>query len=89
MTESRCGILCSECEFKEQMNCQGCTKITHPFWGDACPVKNCVEEKKLPHCGECAEFPCALANSFAYDEKQGDGGKRLCQCRMWKDAVKG
>ncbi|MFR5525106.1 MAG: DUF3795 domain-containing protein, partial [[Clostridium] innocuum] len=50
----------------------------------SCPVKRCVEEKQLQHCGECETFPCELAKAFAYDEKQGDGGKRLETCRCWK-----
>ena len=48
-----------------------------------CPVKSCVETKELNHCGECEDFPCKLAKSYAYDEKQGDQGKRLEQCRCW------
>ena len=39
MIESRCGILCSECTYREQMNCEGCVHIQKPFWGDSCPVK--------------------------------------------------
>lgn len=90
MIESRCGICCKECEFKDQMNCKGCIHITKPFWAQACPVKDCVESKNLAHCGQCVSFPCALAKSFAYDEKQGDDGKRLCQCAAWKkEEVKG
>ena len=41
------------------------------------------ETKELNHCGECEDFPCKLAKSYAYDEKQGDQGKRLEQCRCW------
>ena len=83
MIESRCGICCSKCEFQNTMQCVGCLQITKPFWGEQCPVKNCVEEKKLTHCGECAQFPCTLAKSFAYDEKQGDQGERLRNCQKW------
>ena len=82
--ESRCGLLCSECSYREQMSCAGCICIGKPFWGDVCPVKSCCEEKKHEHCGECADFPCSLLNGFAYDEKQGDNGKRIEQCRFWK-----
>lgn len=32
MIESRCGILCSECSYREQMNCKGCITIEKPFW---------------------------------------------------------
>ena len=84
MVESRCGILCSECEYKEKMGCQGCINIEKPFWGELCPVKKCCEEKEFLHCGMCSEFPCELLIQYAYDEEQGDDGKRIVQCRCWK-----
>lgn len=83
MIESRCGILCTECDYRESMNCSGCVNISKPFWAEACPVKSCCEGKQQAHCGECSEFPCALLNQFSYDEKQGDNGKRIQQCRAW------
>lgn len=89
MIESRCGIRCNSCEYREQMGCAGCIHIKKPFWGEACPIKDCVEQKQLTHCGECEAFPCELAKSFAYDEMQGDGGKRLETCRCWKDGMPG
>lgn len=81
--ESRCGILCGECEYKETMGCKGCVNIDNPFWGE-CPVKASCEGKSYEHCGQCAEFPCGLLNSFSYDEKQGDDGKRIKQCEKWR-----
>ncbi|WP_418668236.1 DUF3795 domain-containing protein [Allofournierella sp.] len=86
MIESRCGILCSECEYREQMHCQGCPAIGKPFWGEACPVKACCEGKQHQHCGQCAGFPCELLHGFAYDEQQGDNGRRIEQCRQWRGA---
>lgn len=83
MIESRCGILCSQCAYREQMGCEGCIHIQKPFWGENCPVKSCCEAKKQAHCGLCADFPCGLLNQFAYDEKQGDNGERILQCRQW------
>lgn len=83
MIESRCGTLCSQCGYREQMSCKGCLGIQKPFWGEACPVKQCCEEKQHVHCGECADFPCALLNQFAYDENEGDDGRRIEQCRKW------
>lgn len=80
MVESRCGIICSECRFVE---CKGCVNIDNPFWG-ACPVKTCCEHIQQQHCGECAEFPCEMLTGFSYDEKEGDNGKRIEQCKMWK-----
>lgn len=84
MMESRCGILCSACTYREQMGCKGCTQITKPFWGDSCPVKACCEQKQHGHCGTCEAFPCKLLNQFAFDEEQGDEGKRIDQCRLWQ-----
>ena len=83
MIESRCGILCSECSYKEPMKCNGCIAIDKPFWGDKCPVKSCCESKSLNNCGECTEFPCQLLHDFSYDKEQGDDGKRIEQCRLW------
>lgn len=84
MIESRCGILCSECEYIEKMNCAGCINIAKPFWGDNCPVKSCCEKKEKEHCGQCDCFPCDLLNQFAFDKEQGDDGKRIQQCEIWR-----
>ena len=85
MIESRCGILCSQCKYREQMGCAGCVNIDKPFWGE-CPVKSCAQSKGHAHCGQCGAFPCGLLRQFAYDEKQGDGGRRIEQCRFWEGA---
>ena len=78
MVESRFGILCNECAYKEEMNCGGCLNIQKPFWGDSCPVKDCCEAKKLEHCGKCNEFPCDLLNEFAYDKGKRQTGSFQC-----------
>ncbi len=85
MIQSRCGLLCGECSEREIMNCPGCVQMQKPFWGESCPVKACCEEKRRQHCGQCDTFPCALLTQFAYDEKQGDQGKRIAQCRAWRN----
>ena len=77
MIESRCGIMCSQCEYRERMNCEGCTKIDRPFWGDSCAVKSCCEGRGYEHCGQCPEFPCKLLTDFAYDKEQGMTGSAL------------
>lgn len=83
--ESRCGILCSACEYKDQMGCSGCVNIEKPFWGEKCPVKSCCESKENKHCGTCENFTCELLNKFAYDKEQGDNGKRIKRCRKWSE----
>ncbi len=82
MVESRCGILCGECAYREQMGCKGCVHIDNPFWG-SCSVKACCEKKDHEHCGRCSDFPCDLLKQFAYDKAQGDNGKRIEQCKCW------
>lgn len=85
MIESRCGILCSKCEYRETMGCKGCITIDKPFWGDSCPVKSCCEEKEKSHCGECKDFVCSVLHNFAYDKEQGDNGLRIEQCKKWNE----
>lgn len=85
IVESRCGLLCSKCEYKEKFNCDGCINIDKPFWADKCPIKDCCESKKHSHCGQCEDFPCDILNKFSYDEEQGDNGKRIEQCKCWKN----
>ena len=84
MIESRCGILCGKCEYKERTGCKGCVHMEKPFWGESCPVKSCCEEKGHAHCGQCPAFPCEVLHQFAYDPKQGDDGLRIEQCRKWR-----
>lgn len=85
MVESRCGIRCSVCTYRESTGCAGCTEIAKPFWGDACPVKSCCEGNHLAHCGACPDFPCDLLKSFAYDPQQEGSGARLVQCQAWRE----
>lgn len=82
--ESRCGIECSKCVFKQDNKCAGCTNIQKPFWGDVCPIKVCCEQKQnVKCCGECSNFPCELLKKFAYDKEQGDNGLRIKTCAKW------
>ena len=82
--QSRCGILCSGCKYKEMFGCKGCVNIDRPFWG-SCELKDCCEDKGYETCGECRKFPCDALKSFAYDPKEGDGGRRIDQCRSWAE----
>ena len=45
--ESRCGILCSACTYREKTGCTGC-RNQQPFWG-ACPVRGCCEAVSYTH----------------------------------------
>ena len=83
MIESRCGLRCSDCSFREAMGCKGCVHMEKPFWAESCPVKSCCEQKGLQHCGECDDFVCPLLHTFAYDMEQSDNGARIEQCKKW------
>lgn len=85
MVESRCGLLCSQCSYREQTGCPGCVQMDKPFWGESCPVKSSCESKGHAHCGECGSFPCALLHQFAYDMEQSDNGQRIEQCKAWRE----
>lgn len=62
---SCCGVVCSACAYYPK-ECGGCTAIQGGvFWleytgGEVCPIYDCcVNGKRLPHCGRCAELPCS------------------------------
>jgi len=82
--ESRCGIQCNQCEYKESTGCPGCTRIDNPFWGE-CDVKNCCEARGYEYCGQCGDFPCETLKAMSFSDcGEGDNGKRIETCRVWK-----
>jgi len=84
--QSRCGLLCNFCDFKESDNCKGCISSNgNPFYGE-CPIAQCCQKKELEHCGLCEQLPCAKLKDYSC----GDGehcdnpkGSRLEILRMW------
>lgn len=85
MIESKCGILCASCDFRNKCGCGGCIETDgHPFYG-ACSVANCCKNKDVEFCGECSEFPCDLLMRFSCDPEHGDNpkGARIEQCMEW------
>jgi hypothetical protein len=85
MVESRCGILCSDCTYKESHGCSGCVNMEKPFWGE-CDVKICCEKKGLEHCGECPDIPCEILTGMSFSgDEHADNGKRIEQCKKWHD----
>ncbi len=76
MVESRCGLLCSECGFRESHNCGGCIETNgNPFHGE-CPVAKCCQDNGFTHCGECPVIPeaCGISACIKVDET----GFHLC-----------
>jgi peptidase E len=86
MIDSRCGLHCTGCAWKESHGCGGCIETQgHPFHGK-CPVALCCQDKGLTHCGECGNIPCGKLYAYSYlDPEHGDKpqGARVSVCRKW------
>lgn len=86
--ETRCGLICETCMYREPNHCKGCiATMGNPFHGQ-CPVAVCAQEKGLAHCGQCPEMPCELLSQYSCDPVHGDTppGARIAVCRMWRAA---
>ncbi|MFZ7119525.1 MAG: DUF3795 domain-containing protein [Eubacteriaceae bacterium] len=84
MIESRCGLLCSKCKFRDVYTCPTCINTDKLYWGE-CEIKKCCESKNLTHCGECDEFPCSLLLEFSFNKEHGDNGSRIERCKKWAE----
>ena len=86
MIDSRCGLHCAGCPYKDSHDCGGCIKTNgHPFHGE-CPIAICCQGKGHIHCGECDIMPCDKLYSYSYlDMEHGDKpqGARVETCRRW------
>ena len=86
MVDSRCGLHCTGCEWKESCGCGGCIEtMGHPFHGE-CPIAVCCQDKGYLYCGECNIIPCDKLYSYSYlDSEHGDKpqGARVEVCRRW------
>ena len=53
----------------EGYTCRGCRSdklYVHPGCAQ-CAIRACAEEKDVPHCGACEQFPCAQLLAFRND----------------------
>lgn len=84
--QSRCGLLCNGCTYKESHGCGGCIETNgHPFHGE-CPIAVCCQNKGHTHCGECDVIPCDKLYKYSYlDPEHGDKpqGARVAVYRAW------
>ncbi len=83
MYQSRCGLLCNECENREKCDCPGCLELEEGNWAGDCVVKTCCEDRMFEHCGQCPKFPCDLLRNTAFDPEEGDDGERLVTLKRW------
>lgn len=85
--QSRCGLLCDGCSFKESHNCGGCIETNgHPFHGE-CPIAGCCQDKGYTHCGECDIMPCDKLHEYSCGEGEHcdvPKGARLEMLQYWK-----
>lgn len=86
MIDSRCGLHCSTCTFKEACGCGGCIEtMGNPFHGQ-CRIAICCQDKGYTHCGQCPIMPCDKLIEYSYlDREHGDKplGERVGVCRRW------
>jgi hypothetical protein len=47
--------------------CEGCRNKAGVRWSGDCELLACCEAKRVGHCGECADFPCAKYKEWAAD----------------------
>ena len=84
--QSRCGLLCEGCTFRESHGCTGCIAINgNPFWGE-CPVAKCCHGKGSGHCGECPDLPCDILREFPCGDSEHcdkPAGVRIEIIRAW------
>ena len=88
-----CGLDCTNCEWKEPCNCNGCVSSKgFPFHckDEPCPVAACAINKNIMFCGMCKEFPCQLLTDYSCDKEHGDtpSGARIEACRLIKFLLK-
>lgn len=86
MVDSRCGLHCTDCAWKESAGCGGCIESEgHPFHGE-CPIALCCQNRGHLHCGQCADLPCEKLYAYSYlDPEHGDNppGARIEVLRRW------
>ena len=91
-----CGTYCGVCRYNK-LHCEGCGTVKgKPFWvkdyyREVCRLYDCaVNQKRLVHCGECAELPCALFldssdPSFTPEQAEANRNTRIRELRIRKD----
>lgn len=84
--QSRCGLLCGWCTYKDSCGCKGCiAQNGKPTWGE-CDVAICCQNKGYNHCGECSEVPCENLRGLSYGEDEHNDkpeGARIEVCKAW------
>lgn len=56
MNETNCGKICSECTYKEALNCPGCKAGPGKTYGATCELARCCRDKGHETCQTCAHI---------------------------------
>lgn len=67
MTESICGLDCSECGLRDA--CRGCAATRGRPFGGACVIAACCQSKEHAHCDKCSDLPCELKKKLIAEIK--------------------
>ena len=57
MIDSRCGLHCTTCTYKEPCGCGGCIETNGHRSTEPALWRSAVREKGFYHCGECRNCP--------------------------------
>jgi len=49
----------------EQVRCEGCRGPLDAHWSSDCKMMLCAKKRRLQHCFQCEDFPCANVNEFS------------------------
>jgi hypothetical protein len=80
--DTRCGLICATCTFKEKFNCGGCIKTDgHPFHGD-CAVAVCCQNRgfffaacaRISPASCCTIIPTTRTMEITAPESSSAGG---------------
>ena len=85
MIDSRCGLHCTDCDFKESHGCEGCLETNgNPFCGE-CDLAICYQNKGFMHCGECPDIPCKHLVQYPNDPEHWNelARQRIERCKEW------
>jgi hypothetical protein len=50
----------------DQVRCKGCLSDDRFLYCDACPIRDCCDDKGIEGCHQCDDWPCKYIESFAY-----------------------
>jgi hypothetical protein len=88
--DTRCGLICATCTFREKFNCGGCISTNgHPFHGE-CAVAICCQDKDFLFCGCarispascCTIIPLTLHMEIAAPGSSSAGGGQSRMIKM-------